>query len=177
MPRPATVPISRLRWAILYSEQGGCCAGCFKPLCEDAQVDHVIPLARGGQDVFENMQLLHGACNLRKRAMSAEVWFRQSWRALLAESSKAGRRKVTFDLDPDLVKQLRVAARRSRQPLSSLVEEGARHVLELRFRIVSASSGVQGPTSTCLKAGELRNGDLFDLSAQRVVSPQVCVCS
>ena len=160
MARPATVPISRLRWAVLYSEQGGCCAGCFKPLGEDAQVDHVVPLARGGQDVFENMQLLHGACNLRKRAMSAEAWFRQAWRALLAENTRAGRRQVTFSLDPDLVRRLRVAARRSRQPLSSLVEEGARRVLGL---------GSVPPPKTALRGGETSSlslgqdkADLFD---------------
>ena len=35
MARPARIPISRVRLAILYSEQGGCCAGCHRPLGED----------------------------------------------------------------------------------------------------------------------------------------------
>ena len=129
MARPATVPISRLRWAVLYSEQGGCCAGCFKPLCEDAQVDHVVPLARGGQDVFENMQLLHGACNLAKSDMTAEAWFRRQRRQLLQEVAAIRRRQVLVSIDPELVARLRLAAKRSRVPVSTLVEEGARRVL------------------------------------------------
>ena len=49
---------------VLYGMQEGRCKGCcghynFK----DLEVDHVIPRAKGGQDVDENLQLLCGHCN------------------------------------------------------------------------------------------------------------------
>ena len=87
MPRPATVPISRTKWAILFSEQGGCCAGCFKPLGEDVHVDHVNPLARKGEDRFENLQRLHAACNLEQAKGAGAM----RWRAASADAFGSGR--------------------------------------------------------------------------------------
>ena len=52
---------SRVR---LYGQQGGDCKGCgthFEP--QHLTVDHIIPVARGGTDHFENLQLLCGHCN------------------------------------------------------------------------------------------------------------------
>ena len=49
---------------ILYGEQGGYCKGCkhhFRP--QNLTVDHVVPLATGGIDADENLQLLCGHCN------------------------------------------------------------------------------------------------------------------
>ena len=103
MPRPATVPISRTKWAILFSEQGGCCAGCFKRLDDDVHVDHVMPLARGGYDVFENLQLLHARCNLVKGDMGPAAWFARQKRWLLAETAQIRRRQMLVTLDPALV--------------------------------------------------------------------------
>ena len=131
MPRPATVPISRTKWAILFSEQGGCCAGCFKPLGEDVHVDHVNPLARGGEDRFENLQLLHAACNLEKADMTAAAWFDRQRRTFMARVAQVRRRQVLLTIDPEIVLKLRAAAKRARMPVSALVEEGARRVLGL----------------------------------------------
>ena len=46
MARTTCIPISRVRLAILYRGQCGCCAGCFKPLGEDG---HVEPSAHRGK--------------------------------------------------------------------------------------------------------------------------------
>ncbi|MGI4797610.1 MAG: HNH endonuclease [Janthinobacterium lividum] len=176
--RLARIPISRVRLAVLYSEQGGCCAGCFKPLGEDVHVDHVVPLAGGGADVFENMQLLHSTCNQAKRAMSAARWFERNWQAFLKTRRAPARQKVTVSFQPELVERLRLAAYWSKRSVTALLEEGAAHSLRaieegggmlqapdersrpigLRGRWVPPGGGLAGsvpPVST------VRNGDLF----------------
>ena len=41
--------------------------GCGKPLAaEDAHVDHILPVSRGGTNALANLQALHAVCNLRK---------------------------------------------------------------------------------------------------------------
>lgn len=156
MPRPSTVHISRTKWAILFSEQGGCCAGCFKPLGEDVHVDHVNPLARDGQDVFGNLQLLHGSCNLEKGDMPAEAWFKRQWRRLLMEVAAIRRRQVLVTIDPEIVARLRLAARKSRVPVSVLVEEGAKRVLGL-----SGTGERQGSNPFVPPPGPAGHADLF----------------
>ena len=46
------------------------CSRCGKRIesMRDMHVDHIVPLAKGGADTFDNMQLLHKACNLSKGA-------------------------------------------------------------------------------------------------------------
>ena len=124
MARPATAQISRTKWAILFSEQGGCCAGCFKPLGDDVHVDHVMPLARGGDDAFENLQLLHASCNQVKGDMRPEAWFRRSWLRLLAERrERPDRQQVTVTLDPHVAERLRFAAELARKTVAAMIEE------------------------------------------------------
>ena len=159
MPRPPTATISRTKWAILFSEQGGCCAGCFKPLGEDVHVDHVNPLARGGEDRFENLQLLHGACNLEKGDMTAAAWFDRQRRVLRHETARIRRRQVLVTIDPEIVLKLRAAAKRARKPVSALVEEGARRVLGLE----RADRSTDPPAllaPPCAALGQ--HADLFD---------------
>jgi 5-methylcytosine-specific restriction endonuclease McrA len=55
-----------LRFRLLVAQQHRC-ALCLGPMgFYDSHVDHVVPLARGGEDVESNLQLVHGYCNLRK---------------------------------------------------------------------------------------------------------------
>lgn len=54
--------------AKLFALQKGKCACCKEPLGSDAQLDHIIPIAMGGSNCDENIQLLHGLCNRQKSA-------------------------------------------------------------------------------------------------------------
>jgi site-specific DNA-methyltransferase (adenine-specific) len=48
----------------LYKEQNGICNGCGNEyLIKDLDVDHIIPVNKGGGDYYENYQLLCGNCN------------------------------------------------------------------------------------------------------------------
>ena len=51
----------------LFSEQGGLCACCGKPLTA-YHLDHIVPLAIGGEHKDSNMQLLLPRCNMMKGA-------------------------------------------------------------------------------------------------------------
>jgi 5-methylcytosine-specific restriction endonuclease McrA len=51
----------------LFMDQEGKCVFCKEPLAE-YHVDHIIPIARGGDGREENLQLLCPKCNLSKRA-------------------------------------------------------------------------------------------------------------
>lgn len=50
----------------LYRSQQGRCACCGKPIGDDYHLDHIIPVAKGGQNIDSNVQLLTAACNMRK---------------------------------------------------------------------------------------------------------------
>jgi 5-methylcytosine-specific restriction endonuclease McrA len=52
----------------LYAEQRGKCACCGEYLNGKFEVDHIIPLSRGGTNFPENIQLLKPICNKRKAA-------------------------------------------------------------------------------------------------------------
>lgn len=55
--------------AKLFKLQSGKCAcGCGQPLGEDYHRDHRMPLALGGTNTDDNMQLLNARCNLQKGA-------------------------------------------------------------------------------------------------------------
>ena len=54
-----------------YERQNGLCGICSDPLPLDpmaAEVDHIIPVSRGGSGDESNLQLAHMACNRRKWA-------------------------------------------------------------------------------------------------------------
>lgn len=63
--------------AKLFKLQKGKCACCNKPLGPDFHMDHMIPLALGGPNTDDNIQLLRSTCNRQKHA-SNPVDFMQS---------------------------------------------------------------------------------------------------
>lgn len=58
----------------LLGFQGGRCAYCHEALGDDAQMEHVIPLARGGPHTWENVVLACPPCNMTKWARTPEEW-------------------------------------------------------------------------------------------------------
>lgn len=52
----------------LFMLQKGKCPCCAQPLGDDYHLDHKMPLALGGENTDENMQLLRATCNLQKHA-------------------------------------------------------------------------------------------------------------
>ena len=50
----------------LWEEQEGLCALTGRPLDDDAQVDHVVPKSRGGDDAYENSRWLCAEANQAK---------------------------------------------------------------------------------------------------------------
>lgn len=57
----------------VYARGRGICGICSKPVPTDAfNVDHIIPLARGGEHSYANTQPAHPSCNFRKGARLQE---------------------------------------------------------------------------------------------------------
>lgn len=52
----------------LYSIQKGLCACCRKPLGSDYHLDHIMPIALGGTNTDDNVQLLTARCNSSKHS-------------------------------------------------------------------------------------------------------------
>jgi 5-methylcytosine-specific restriction endonuclease McrA len=60
----------------LFGSQHGKCTLCKKPmLWEESNLDHIIPLAAGGEDAWCNLQMTHITCNSAKadREPSPEI--------------------------------------------------------------------------------------------------------
>jgi 5-methylcytosine-specific restriction endonuclease McrA len=54
---------------VLFQRDQGVCGICGKPIhTADFQVDHIVPLARGGEHSYANTQVAHPKCNLIKAA-------------------------------------------------------------------------------------------------------------
>lgn len=56
----------------MHEDQGGLCAYCETPLNNGYDVDHMIPLVRGGCNDWTNLALACATCNRRKGSMTAE---------------------------------------------------------------------------------------------------------
>lgn len=54
--------------AKLFKLQKGKCPCCKQPLGDDYHLDHVVPLALGGSNTDDNIQLLRQRCNSQKNA-------------------------------------------------------------------------------------------------------------
>lgn len=65
--RPRGGISGQLRYRVLLKSKHQC-AHC--GIAEGLQVDHIVPVARGGTNEIENLQMLCGLCNRRKGAMS-----------------------------------------------------------------------------------------------------------
>lgn len=51
----------------VYIEQMGCCAFCAKPFGDEIpEIDHWVPIVKGGANTKENIRLLHMVCNRTK---------------------------------------------------------------------------------------------------------------
>jgi 5-methylcytosine-specific restriction endonuclease McrA len=57
---------------LMYEDQGGLCAYCEAPLLGTFEVDHMIPLSRGGANDWSNLAVTCVSCNRRKHANTAE---------------------------------------------------------------------------------------------------------
>jgi 5-methylcytosine-specific restriction endonuclease McrA len=59
----------------LFASQGGLCAcGCGLSLSDTYEVDHKIPISRGGSNWPDNLQLLAPSCNRSKNDKTMEEW-------------------------------------------------------------------------------------------------------
>ena len=56
-------------------DQGGLCAYCEIPLFGSFQVDHMIPLSRGGHNDWSNLAIVCACCNKSKSAKTVEEFF------------------------------------------------------------------------------------------------------
>lgn len=63
--------------ARLLKLQRGKCACCGLPLGDDYHLDHIMPLALGGTNADDNIQLLRSKCNLQKNAKHPVDFMRQ----------------------------------------------------------------------------------------------------
>jgi hypothetical protein len=66
----------------LYDLQRGKCASCYKKLNGKYDVDHIFPIAKGGTNYPENIQLLCKSCNCKKHAKDPFVWAKENGRLL-----------------------------------------------------------------------------------------------
>lgn len=53
---------------ILFKKQKGLCSCCGKPLGDKYHLDHIMPIALGGSNTDDNIQLLRQRCNNQKSA-------------------------------------------------------------------------------------------------------------
>jgi hypothetical protein len=62
----------------IYAEQSGCCTICHVPVSlASAHRDHIIPLALGGENTADNIQILCKRCNLSKGSKHPAVFLTQ----------------------------------------------------------------------------------------------------
>ena len=66
--RSAKYSFSSIRHHNLLKRQKNVCALCHKSFYPDdiVEVDHILPRSKGGKDVYENLQLLHKYCHVKK---------------------------------------------------------------------------------------------------------------
>ena len=55
---------------VIYKRDEGICKICGKKVGSKWEVDHIIPLSRGGEHSYKNSQLAHPVCNRKKWALT-----------------------------------------------------------------------------------------------------------
>ena len=64
--------VERIYRQVVYERDEGHCGICYRKVDpHDFHLDHVVPLARGGEHSYDNIQLAHPRCNIRKGARAA----------------------------------------------------------------------------------------------------------
>ncbi len=65
--RLAEVPSEPIRRSVVWERDEGVCHICREPAdLDDWHLDHVVPLSKGGPNLYTNVAVSHPVCNLRK---------------------------------------------------------------------------------------------------------------
>lgn len=101
--KPGRVTVALLRDCIL--ESGGCCAWCGVSLLnQPLEIDHIMPLSRGGANTADNLAVTCPDCN-RRKADRHPAYFAQHC-ALTTDSPTPLVQRVLTDYNRDAVQQL-----------------------------------------------------------------------
>lgn len=78
--KTATSNLTIEQWGIILRKQNNRCNICNKKFLKKRlpTMDHLIPLSRGGNLTFENIQALCSSCNSKKQA-KLDLQFIQTW--------------------------------------------------------------------------------------------------
>lgn len=68
--------------ALLLNRQKGRCPDCRSVLGKDAELDHIMPLSKGGAHHPSNAQILCRTCNRRKGAKDPIAWSQEIGRLI-----------------------------------------------------------------------------------------------
>lgn len=61
----------------ILAAQKSRCAACSKSVRSKYEVDHIVPLSKGGSDHRRNLQILCGLCNRKKKNVDPEIFYRR----------------------------------------------------------------------------------------------------
>ena len=74
----------------IYNKSKGRCAICGKFIpCDSFTIDHIIPLARGGTNAMDNLQVACGVCNLIKQDILPEDLIKKLTEIILYQMRKS----------------------------------------------------------------------------------------
>lgn len=66
--RARATAVEPVDYAVVIERSAGICGICLEVLAAPIEIDHIIPLARGGTHTYDNLQAAHATCNRRKSA-------------------------------------------------------------------------------------------------------------
>ena len=58
--------IRKIKLADILAKTNGKCGICREPITSDYEIDHIIPVSKGGRHELSNLQAAHRPCNRRK---------------------------------------------------------------------------------------------------------------